>query len=195
MAKSSYRADDLVLGFQHHRVVGGIGNRAAGAERGQAPRRGRRAGDGVAVQPGGTVPRRVVKPSASIRTIIELFALRRGTRGAAHSSNSAVSSHGRPPPPRSAVPARRAAAAADQRIQFAAPHTIQQCHRFGRLIAGKREQAAFGRGVDGVAGTADTCRKVRSRPASRAGRPDPHRRCRCPAPAMPSPPGSAAGHA
>ena len=63
-------ADDLVGRLQHDLVVGGVGDRAAGGERreARAAASAQHAVHRVAMDVRGAVPRRVVKPSASMRT-------------------------------------------------------------------------------------------------------------------------------
>ena len=66
------RADDLVLGFQQHLVIGGVGDRAAGGQRGQprAAPAAQHAVDRVVMNEAAPRrPRRVLNPSASIATL------------------------------------------------------------------------------------------------------------------------------
>ena len=64
-----------VLGLEHHLIVGGVGDRAAGSQRGRprAAPAAQNAIDRVVMDQAPRRPRRVVKPSASMRTRVEIL--------------------------------------------------------------------------------------------------------------------------
>ena len=195
-AKSSFtRADDLVLGLEQHLVVGIVGDRAAGGQRGQ-PRAAPAAQHVVDARRGGSARRAGRAGAEAFRQHGddggEILARQRAVGpGAAHQRVELVLAPFAAPRPRrrSAAPARRAAA---REWRAGRARRGGRCRAAPRIPPARRARA-------GTAGPW-ACRRPRGRSgrpaagssrssaASRAGRPGRPRRYRCRARARRSPP-------
>ena len=162
-------ADRLVLGLQHHLVVGGVGDRAAGGQRGQprAAPAAQHVVDRVAMD------QRAAPAAAGGEAFgqhahdgVEVLARESAIRpGAAHASNRAVLG-----------PFLRRDLGDDllrqhverllrdgQPIELAAAHAVEQRRAFDQVVARQREQPALRHAADRVAGAADALQEAGDR--------------------------------
>ncbi|MCY1272858.1 hypothetical protein D9M70_214520 [compost metagenome] len=149
------------LGFQQHRVVGGVGNRATGGDGGQA--RGTPATQAaiqrIAVQVGATHALAAVvalgqHPHQGIEALPRQVRIGHGADHqavqlvlapllAGHLGHHLLGQH---------IQRRMGD---DQRIQFVAAHAIEQGRALDQVVPRLREQPPLGRAADAVAGAAD----------------------------------------
>ena len=161
-----YRADNRAGRFQHHEVISGVGNGAAGAERGEPGAASGAQGSvhGIAMQIGAA---RAAPCGETIgehaNHVGECFAAKVAIRcSAVEKREQRILA---PLPAcnlchdllRQHVDGLRRH---DQRVQLATPHAIQQCHRFHQLVAREREQPSLRRCVHRVAGAAYALQEV-----------------------------------
>ena len=162
-------ADRLVLGFQHHLVVGGVRNRAARGQCGQS-----RAAPAAQHVVDGIVMDQRAAPAAAggeplgqhVHDGGEFLARQRAVRpGAAQAvvqrrlgpvlcrdfGNDLLGQH------------VERLVRNGQPIEFAAPDAVQQCRAFHQIVARLREQPALRQAADGVAGATDALQKARDR--------------------------------
>ena len=170
-AKSSFtRADDVVLGLEHHLVVGVVGDGAAGGERGQprAAPAAQHAVDRVVVD-------QRAAPAAPRGEALGQHARRsrRNPRAAGRdrARRAAPARTARPRSTRCAATSATICCASTssgcsgivQPVELAAPHAVEQRRAFDQLVARQREQPALGRAADRVAGAADALQEARDR--------------------------------
>ena len=180
-------ADRVVLGFQHHLVVGGVRNRAAGGQRGQprATPAAQHVVDGIVMDQRAAPPAAGGEPLGQhVHDGGEVLAGQSAVRPGAAQRGRTAPPRASPVPPlrrRSAAPAHRAAGPA---------WSADRVRRDGRCPAAPRIPPDR-RATAGTAGPSAGRRRrgrsarhaagnSRSSAANRAGRPDPHRRYRCP---------------
>ncbi len=162
-------ADDVVVRLQQHLIVGGVGDRAAGGERGGAGAApgAQNAMDRVAMNESGAPPvagREPLREHAHDRVEV-------GARQGAERP--------RAPQPlikRRLVPILRRDLGDDllgydverlvrdrEPIEFAAPHAVEQGRAFHEVVSGEREQPPLGGRADRMAGSADALQEARDR--------------------------------
>ena len=155
-----HRADHGALRFQHHEIVGGVRDRAAGGERNQprAAPRAQLAMHGVAVQVGGT--------HAAARG--ETFGQHAHDRVEIRARECAVGMRAAHQRVQRVLVPRAAGDLGDellrqhvqrlrrlhQRVEFAAAHGVQQGGAFHQVVARAGEQPRLRRAADVVAGAA-----------------------------------------
>ena len=165
-----HRADELRLRLEDHLVVGGVGDGAAGGDRGEA----RAAAAADALVDGVVVDERAVAAAAGAvalrqhaHQLLELRARQIAVRVGAAAQREQ----------RRARPTRCAAASATiccastssglsrhaQAVELAAPHRRQQRRALDQVVARQREQPSLGRAADGVAGAPDALQQRRDR--------------------------------
>ena len=162
-----HAADELRLRLQHHLVIGRVGNRAAGGERGEARAgsRAQHAVDCVAMQVGGggAAARGValgqhaqhggvllarqpsVRPGAA-QHLVQCVLI---PVAAGHLGDDALRQHVHRLRPQV------------QAVQLAAAHGVEQGGALDQVVARLREQAPLGRGAHGVAGAPDALQEGR----------------------------------
>ena len=162
-----HAADAQALRFQHHVVIGGVGNRAARGDRGEpcAASRAQLAVHRVAVQVGrtGAAPGAVTlgqHPHHFGERLAREIAIR--IRAPEHVEQLAFMAFAagdfRHDLLRQHVQRGRRDA---QGVEFAAAHRVQQCRAFDQVVARGREQPRFRRPVHRVAGTAGALQERR----------------------------------
>ena len=165
-----HRADELRLRLEDHLVVGGVGDRAAGGERGEA-RAAPALDDAV---DGVVVHERAVAAAARAVAFGEHAARARRTRRACRSRYGQARAHQREQ--LVLVPLARRDFGHDllrqhveglaghaQPVELAAPHRSEQRRALDQVVARQREQPPLGRAAERVAGAADALQEGRDR--------------------------------
>ena len=162
-AKSSFtRADDVVLGFEQHLVVGIVGNGAAGGER----REPRAAPAAQHVVDRVVMDQRAAPAAPGAEAVGQHLRRSRRTPRAARSrygqarrtsANSSSSLHSCAATSATICCASTSSGCVGnlQPVELAATHAVEQRRAFDQLVARQREQPALRRAADGVAGAAD----------------------------------------
>ena len=171
-AKSSLtRADDLVLRLQQHLVVGVVGDRAAGGQRGQprAAPAAQHVVDGVVMDAARRAGRAACwKPSASIaHDGGEILARQRAIGPGAAEQRDRARPRSIPAPPTSATICCASTSSGCSGIvsRSSSPRrdAVEQRRALDQLVARQREQAALGRAVDRMPERPTRCRKAGDR--------------------------------